>query len=128
AFDDGAGILLIAGTGSSAWARGVDGRTARAGGWGHLLGDEGSGYALGVAALRAVARAHDGRAPSTDLRDAVLRHANVAAPEALIAWAASAAKAEIAALAPCVAEAAAADDAVARAIVDRAARDLADHV
>src|SRR5690606_5821380 len=52
----------------------------------------------------------------------------VAAPEALIAWAASAAKADVAALAPRVAEAAAAGDAVARAIVDHAARDLADHV
>src|SRR5690606_25737159 len=48
AFGAGPGILLIAGTGSIAWGRAADGRTARAGGWGQALGDEGSGYALGL--------------------------------------------------------------------------------
>ena len=128
AFAAGPGLLVIAGTGSIAWGRGEDGRTARAGGWGHLLGDEGSGYALGLAALRAVVRAHDGRAPATALREHVLDRARVHAPEDLIAWAAAAAKADIAAFAPVVGEAAAAGDAVARALVEQAARDLADHV
>src|SRR4051812_11326281 len=62
AFGDQQGILLIAGTGSIAWGRGADGRLARCGGWGHILGDEGSGYAIGRAGLRAVMHAHDGRA------------------------------------------------------------------
>jgi len=128
AFAMGPGLLVIAGTGSIAWGRAEDGRTARVGGWGHLLGDEGSGYALGLAALRAVVRAHDGRAPATALREHVLSHACVRAPEDLIAWAAAAAKADVAALAPLVAGAAGAGDAVARALVEQAARDLADHV
>ena len=128
AFAAGPGLLVIAGTGSIAWGRAEDGRTARAGGWGHLLGDEGSGYAVGLAALRAVVRAHDGRAPATALREHVLAHVCARAPEELIAWAATAAKADVAALAPLVAGAAAAGDAVARALVERAACDLADHV
>ena len=127
AFGNGPGILLIAGTGSIAWGRGEDGRTARVGGWGHLLGDEGSGYALGLGALRAAARAHDGRGPETRLLRRVLEHTGLDSPEALIAWAATASKAAIAALAPLVASAAAEGDAVARTLVDEAARELAGH-
>jgi glucosamine kinase len=48
----GQGIAVIAGTGSVAWSRSNDGSTYRAGGWGYLLGDEGSGYWLGVQAVR----------------------------------------------------------------------------
>jgi N-acetylglucosamine kinase-like BadF-type ATPase len=48
----GQGIALIAGTGSVAWGRSNDGSTSRAGGWGYLLGDEGSGYWLGLQAVR----------------------------------------------------------------------------
>lgn len=128
AFGGGPGLLLIAGTGSIAWGRAADGRTARAGGWGALLGDEGSGYALGLEALRAVARAHDGRGPDTQLLEPVLRAAGAADPESLIHWAATAAKAEIAALAPLVAAVAASPDAVAAGILDQAAHDLARHI
>src|SRR5205085_11071904 len=56
AFPGGAGIVLIAGTGSIAWARLPDGSPIRAGGLGPVLGDGGSGYAIGLDALRAVAR------------------------------------------------------------------------
>jgi glucosamine kinase len=128
AFADGPGILLIAGTGSIVWGRAEDGRTARAGGWGAILGDEGSGYALGLGALRAVVRAHDGRGEATSLAPAVLAHAGVDAPESLVAWAAGASKREIAALAPAVASAAGAGDAVARRIVEEAAGELVAHV
>jgi N-acetylglucosamine kinase-like BadF-type ATPase len=58
---DGWGIGVIAGTGSIAVGRAPDGRTARAGGWGHLIGDEGSAYAVVLDALRLVARRADGR-------------------------------------------------------------------
>jgi glucosamine kinase len=125
AFGTGAGILVIAGTGSIAWGRGEDGRRARAGGWGALLGDEGSGYALGLGALRAAARAHDGREPATTLLDAVLAHTALPAPESLIAWGASATKADIAALAPAVFAAAEGGDGAARALVAEGARSLA---
>lgn len=128
AFGDGPGLLLIGGTGSIAWGRTADGRTARTGGWGQRLGDEGSGFALGLGALRATVRAHDGRGPMTSLVEAVLAHAEVPAPEQLVGWTARAEKGEIAALAPVVAEAAAEGDDVAKALVAEAARDLALHV
>jgi len=60
-------------------------RMTRAGGWGHLLGDEGSGFATGLAALRAVVRADDGRAAQTALTSLILDHWSVAR---LKAWSA----------------------------------------
>ena len=54
---DGWGIALICGTGAICYGRDVRGMLARADGWGHLLGDDGSGYAIGRAALRAIMRA-----------------------------------------------------------------------
>lgn len=128
ALGTGPGMLLIAGTGSIAWGRAADGTTARAGGWGQLLGDEGSGYALGLGALQAVVRMHDGRGPATTLGEPVLRAAGVPAPEGLVAFAAGASKADVAALAPLVADAAAAGDGVAAALVADAAHELALHV
>jgi glucosamine kinase len=102
AFPDGTGVLVVAGTGSIAWARGRDGSTIRVGGWGLLLGDEGSGYDIALAALRAVARAADGRSSPTTLTTALLTAIPLSIPDQLIAWAASATKAQIAALAPAV--------------------------
>ena len=128
AFGDGPGILLISGTGSIALARSGDGRWVRAGGWGALLGDEGSGYSIGLAALRAAARAHDGRGQATALLDAVLAHTGVPELSGLIAWADKARKADIAALARVVAEAALRGDEVATMIVADAAMELARHV
>jgi N-acetylglucosamine kinase-like BadF-type ATPase len=58
---DGWGVGVIAGTGSIAVGHAPDGRTARAGGWGHLIGDEGSAYGVVLDALRLVARRADGR-------------------------------------------------------------------
>jgi N-acetylglucosamine kinase-like BadF-type ATPase len=60
---EGWGVGVIAGTGSIAVGRAPDGRTARAGGWGHLIGDEGSAYVFVLDALRLVARRDDGRDP-----------------------------------------------------------------
>ena len=60
------GVVIISGTGSIAYGRNAAGEAARSGGWGYVLGDEGSGYWIGRAALRAVLRAADlaGRAPA----------------------------------------------------------------
>jgi len=124
----GAGILVIAGTGSIAWGRDAKGRTARAGGWGLLLGDEGSAYALGMAALHSVVRAHDGRERPTGLTGAILQATGTAVPEKLIAWTAAASKGEIGALAPAVATTAAAGDITARGILESAGHELALHV
>ena len=128
AFGSGSGILVVAGTGSSAFARNADGRTARAGGWGHILGDEGSGYALGVAALRRAMREYDGREPSEGWLQLVVEQTGVASVDALVRWAAAAAKADIAALAPVVFEAAERNTESACEMVASGARDLALHV
>lgn len=123
AFGTDPGILVIAGTGSIAWARGADGSVVRVGGWGRLLGDEGSGYAIGRGALQAVARATDGRAAASALTDVLLRATRVATPEDLVAWAAQASKGDIAALAPHVL-ACADEDASAAAIRKEAVDEL----
>jgi glucosamine kinase len=59
AFGTGPGVIVIAGTGSIAWGCNASGETARAGGWGHAISDEGSGHWIGVEAVRAALREHD---------------------------------------------------------------------
>lgn len=81
---DAPGVVIICGTGSIAYGRSAD-RAARAGGWGHVLGDEGSGYWIGRRALRAVARAADGRGPATSLTPRVLNHFAVQKASDLVA-------------------------------------------
>jgi N-acetylglucosamine kinase-like BadF-type ATPase len=125
AFAADTGILVIAGTGSIAWARSVDGRVVRVGGWGLLLGDEGSGYALGLDGLKAVTRAADGRDLPTGLTEPVLRATGCASANDLIRFGAGATKAQVASLAPVVLEQAAAGDPAAAAIRDRAVAELA---
>lgn len=127
-FPTGPGILLIAGTGSIAWGRAEDGREGRVGGWGHHVGDEGSGYAIGLDALRRVARNADGRAPGTILRDLLLERLGVDAVEKLVTWAGEAGKREVAALAPTVVEAAGDGDSVAGEILVTAVEELEGHV
>jgi glucosamine kinase len=128
AFGDGPGILLISGTGSIAWGRAEDGRVARVGGWGHFIGDEGSGYAIGLDALRRVARHADGRAPHTYLQKMVQEHVKVERVEELVHWALRANKADVAGLATVVARAVEQGDAVAGEILVRAVEDLESHV
>ncbi|MGC8668006.1 MAG: N-acetylglucosamine kinase [Chthonomonadales bacterium] len=72
------GVVVIAGTGSVAYGENAQGECASCGGWGYLLGDEGSGYWIGLQALNAMTRAADGRGPATSLSDAVCRHLGVA--------------------------------------------------
>ena len=121
------GLVLIAGTGSICFGRDEGGRTARAGGWGYLLDDEGGGYALGRDILKAVLRAADGRAKPTALTGAVYRQFSVQMPEDLIrvAYDPALGKANIAGLAPLLQEAADDGDAAAKGIADHAAAELA---
>jgi N-acetylglucosamine kinase-like BadF-type ATPase len=120
------GVALIAGTGSIALGRSAAGASARAGGWGHLLGDEGSGYDLGRHALQAAARAADGRGKPTALLGLILGAWQLSAPADLIPRVhAEHDTAGIARLAPLVLRAACDGDSVARAIVWRAAAELA---
>jgi N-acetylglucosamine kinase-like BadF-type ATPase len=68
------GVVIISGTGSIAYGRNAAGQAARSGGWGYVLGDEGSGYWIGRAALRAVLREADQRGPATALTPLLLEH------------------------------------------------------
>ncbi len=124
AFGEGVGIVISAGTGSVAVGRDAGGQLHRAGGYGWQMGDEGSGYAVGRAALGAVSRAADGRSPETALKRRVFDVTRSADFDALVRWAATAGPAEVASLAPHVLEVAAGGDLVAHGIADYAAREL----
>lgn len=127
AFGHGPGVLLISGTGSVVLGRGEDGTQATVGGWGVLLGDEGSGYAIGMSALRAIVRGADGRDMKTSMEQAVLEYLGLDRPEELIAWVARSLKSEVAALVPLVCRAADIGDPVAATIVEGAVEDLTGH-
>lgn len=128
AFGDGPGIVLVAGSGSIAYARDAAGNAWRAGGLGRQVGDEGSGYALARAALAAVGQAADGRGPDTDLAARLMQLTGSDSVATLLGWARQATAPEVAALAQAVCDAAAGGDEVARGLVGQAARDLALHV
>lgn len=120
------GVALIAGTGSIAMGRNALEKHVRVGGWGHVLGDEGSGYTIGREGLQHAVRAADRRGPATALLDAILTHWELATPEMILARVyPSDDKTAIAALAPLVLSIARAGDPVARRIEARAARELA---
>lgn len=122
------GVAVIAGTGSAAWGRNDSGGEARAGGWGYLLGDEGSGYWLGREAVRHSLRRMNQGLPADQLTTALLQSCGVDHPNKLIAlfhspdtsrrfWAQQARH---------VVEAAAAGHPESLALLDQAGRDLAD--
>ncbi|HWF84053.1 MAG TPA: BadF/BadG/BcrA/BcrD ATPase family protein [Vicinamibacterales bacterium] len=123
---DAPGIVIIAGTGSIAYGRNQNGEAARAGGWGHMIGDEGSGYWIGREALAAVMRAADGRGPATTLRTDVLAYFGVADVSRLprIVYDNDQPRTSVAALGPLVQQAAARGDAVASRVLERAADEL----
>ncbi len=128
AFGDGAGILLVVGTGSVARAVGPGGGVVTVGGWGQLLGDEGSGYRIGLDGLRGVVRACDGREPRTTLTRVLLEATGEDDPRDLVGWAARASKGEIAALSVPVAREARAGDGVAARVIHRALGAIREHL
>lgn len=128
AFGEGPGILLIAGTGSIAWGRSPAGTLQRCGGWGPLIGDEGSGAWLGRKALQVIAAAADGREPETALTGALLTALELDEVPAIIAWAANASPADFATLAPAVLSAAEVGDLRANTIVTMAVEELSLHI
>lgn len=67
------GVIVISGTGSIAYGQNANGETARSGGWGKYLSEEGSGLYIGQRALKAVAQAHDGRGQTTPLVNAIIK-------------------------------------------------------
>lgn len=128
AFGEGPGILLISGTGSIAWGRSPAGTLGRCGGWGPIIGDEGSGQWIGRRALSIVAAASDGREPETALTGAILTAAQVNEVPQLIAWAAQATPMQLATLAPAVMSVADAGDLRANSLLTLAAEELVLHV
>jgi N-acetylglucosamine kinase-like BadF-type ATPase len=120
------GVSLIAGTGSVAWGRRVDGTEARAGGWGHLLGDEGSGYRVAIDAVRHALDRMDAGAPADRLTTALLAGCGLADRTELIDFVYSRQDRRYwAERAAAVVELAAQGDRAAAAIVDTAADALA---
>jgi N-acetylglucosamine kinase-like BadF-type ATPase len=120
------GVVIISGTGSIAYGRNARGEAARSGGWGYVLGDEGSGYWIGRAALRAVLREADRRGPRTALTPMLLRHFSVSQAQGLIheVYHGNLRPAAIGALATCVQQAFGDGDEVAVGILHGAAREL----
>ena len=121
-----AGVVIISGTGSIAYGRNADNEGARAGGWGHVLGDEGSGYWIGRAALRAVLRESDRRGPRTALTPLLLQHFGVAEAQSLIheVYQSNLRPAAIGSLARCVQAAFSDGDQAASGILRAAADEL----
>ncbi|MFJ6001270.1 N-acetylglucosamine kinase [Arthrobacter sp. NPDC092385] len=119
------GIAVIAGTGSVAWGVGEDGREARSGGWGYLLGDEGSGYWVAREAVRRALHRHDIGAQPDALDTAVLARNGIATPTELIGlFHSGAGRTYWAAQSGAVFDAAAKGHGDAAGIIDRAAADL----
>jgi N-acetylglucosamine kinase-like BadF-type ATPase len=124
------GVGAIAGTGSNVFAVGPDGRGWRVGGWGHLLGDEGSGYWLGLHAIKAALHDRDASGPPTALSDAVVAFFGADSVEALatMVYSKPLTKRDIAAFAAEMQRIAQAGDAVALELYDRGARALGEQV
>ncbi len=124
------GVAAISGTGSNVFGVGADGRTWRAGGWGHLLGDEGSGYWLGVQSIKAALRDREASGPQTALSDAAPAFFGVASVEALasLVYSRPLTKSDIAAFGIETAELAEQGDAVARELYERGAAELSEQI
>jgi len=120
------GIVVISGTGSIAYGLDRHGRPARAGGYGWLLADEGSGYWLGEQVLRAAVRASDGRGPKTSLRERLFETLGIGSIDELIplVYERKMPRNEIARLAGLVERARNEGDAVAGEILQHAAEEL----
>lgn len=125
--EKGWGVALISGTGSLAFGVNPEGQTSRAGGWGYLFGDEGSGYAIGMAGLRDATKAADGRGPTTQLLPALLERLAVDRPEKLVTaiYGAPDGRAVVASLADVVFLAADHGDEVAGQILSEAGAEVA---
>ncbi len=118
------GVIVVSGTGSIVYGVNSDGVEARSGGWGHLLGDEGSGYGIVLCGLRAIARAADGRGIPTQLTDMMLNEIGQRQPSDLIRWVHNASKDQVSTLAKLIFVAMEGGDSAAQQIIQHAADEL----
>ncbi|PYE42345.1 N-acetylglucosamine kinase [Paenibacillus barcinonensis] len=121
------GLLAISGTGSIIYGITPEGKVHRTGGWGHLLGDEGSGYRIGQRTLQAVMQSHDGMLPPTVLTSLVQHELHIRHVPDLkhLVYQPDWTKSSTASMARLTIEAASAGDKTASAILMDEARQLA---
>ncbi len=126
AFGDRPGIILISGTGSIAYGRNSEGKIGRCGGWGTILGDEGSGFNIGIVAVRKVLQSYDGILPDTTLTEIVKKEFRLNDVTSVVSkyYSGIITSTDIAALAPGVFKAADEGDNIARQIIYSAAAAL----
>ena len=118
-------VLVLSGTGSCCFGRTWDGKTAKVGGWGHILGDKGSGFEIGLRALKAVVYYYDRDGEWSKLGRRILRKLALNEPDDLIGWVQIAGKDEVASLTVEVFNAWAERDEIAADILEGAAHSLA---
>ncbi|MCR8643639.1 ATPase [Paenibacillus sp. N1-5-1-14] len=120
------GLILIAGTGSICYGKNESGITCRAGGYGHLIDDEGSGYSIGRDLLSLLVRVNDGRMPASIVPQMIYEQLQMNAVQQIIQFVYDKGtnKKDIAALAPILSRACEAGDAAALAIADQCAQSL----
>lgn len=123
----GCGVVLIAGTGSVAYGRNANGDEERSGGWGYLIGDEGSAFWIGKEGLRAASHDFDGRGATTAISRHLYRDLGVEDFQGVLPllYGGPHPAPAIAAATRAVAQANAEGDAIAADIIQRAARELA---
>lgn len=121
------GLLVLAGTGSIVFGVNRQGESAIVGGWGHLLGDEGSGYSLGIQALQAITCAFDGQGVPTTLTEKISTQLGFTTPWNCVGWLYGQGEhvPRVAELALLVLDSATEGDKVAQEIVEHAAQGLA---
>lgn len=124
--DGNVGVMVISGTGSICLGRNKKGERFRCGGWGHVIGDEGSGYDIGRRILCSIMRGFDGREPQSAMMPMILEFLNLGGPEDLIEhiYRSGTGKKEIAALATFADAGCAAGDAAAVSILEHSAQEL----
>lgn len=118
-------VIVLSGTGSCCYGRSASGVIAKVGGWGHMIGDKGSGYEIGLRAMKAAVYYYDRDGIWPPLGQRILRILQLNVPNDLIDWALQAGKREIAALAVEVFAAWEGHDKIARDILEGAAASLA---